>query len=115
MGGEPSWYRRAAPPHSHIHVDDFDSPKQLADYLNFLDNNEDEYMKYFKWKSTGIISDVKMWCRVCALLHAPLKTKFYDNFDDWWRGNDVCIRSSWRSNNSDLVNTQSVGSQRMKY
>ena len=41
---------KVAPPHSYIDVRDFKSPKHLAEYLFYLDNNEEEYMSYFKWK-----------------------------------------------------------------
>lgn len=34
---------------SFIHVDDFASPKELADYLLLLDSNDDLYLKYFQW------------------------------------------------------------------
>ena len=30
MGARPEDYARLAPPHSYIHVDDFESPKELA-------------------------------------------------------------------------------------
>lgn len=42
-------YARAAPPHSYIHVDEFPSAKELADYLHKLDQNDDLYNEYFQW------------------------------------------------------------------
>lgn len=36
-----------------IHIDRFNSPKELADYLLYLDQNDDEYMKHLAWKSSG--------------------------------------------------------------
>jgi len=36
MGAAKKDYLRVAPPHSFIHVDDFLSPKLLADYLHNL-------------------------------------------------------------------------------
>ena len=38
------------PPKSYIDANSFKSVKELADYLNFLSNNTEEYMKYFWWK-----------------------------------------------------------------
>uniref|UniRef100_A0A914YX18 Fucosyltransferase n=1 Tax=Panagrolaimus superbus TaxID=310955 RepID=A0A914YX18_9BILA len=38
-----------APDESFIAVDDFQSVEKLADYLNLLMNNMEEYKKYFSW------------------------------------------------------------------
>ncbi len=50
MGAHPSDYKRAAPENSYIHVDQFENPKHLADYLHKLDQDEMLYNQYFKWK-----------------------------------------------------------------
>lgn len=42
---------------SVILVDDFKSPKDLADYLNYLASNENEYNKYLSFKRNGITND----------------------------------------------------------
>jgi hypothetical protein len=34
-----------------INADDFSSPRELADYLNYLDGDAEAYEAYFKWKS----------------------------------------------------------------
>ena len=49
-GARPEDYAIAAPTKSYIHVDDFDSPKELADYLHKLDQDDQLYNEYFKWK-----------------------------------------------------------------
>eukprot|EP01132_Coremiostelium_polycephalum_P009340 gene9340-11454_t len=36
---------------SYIYVGDFKSAKELADYLVYLDENENEYKKYFAWRT----------------------------------------------------------------
>ena len=38
------------PPKSYIDANSFESVEKLADYLNYLSNNIEEYMKYFWWK-----------------------------------------------------------------
>ena len=43
MGARREDYERVAPPHSFIHVDDFESPFQLAAYLKRLDKDEALY------------------------------------------------------------------------
>ena len=87
---------------SIIKVSDFKSPKELADYLTFLSNNETAYMKYLEWKSTGIgqLNDTKigrwwkpkypLFCQVCMALakgklHHGLKPDFCRprRYEDW--------------------------------
>ena len=41
----------------------------IAEYLQKLDENDDLYNEYFKWKGTGEFIDTKFFCRLCALLH----------------------------------------------
>ncbi|XP_060710142.1 alpha-(1,3)-fucosyltransferase 11 isoform X1 [Hemiscyllium ocellatum] len=43
--------------HSVILIDDFESPKDLADYINFLDQNDNEYLKYLEYKQPGGITN----------------------------------------------------------
>ena len=50
MGARPEDYERSAPYHSYIHVDDFEGPKQLAEYLHKLDQDDNLYQQYFQWK-----------------------------------------------------------------
>ncbi|EFA76415.1 glycoside hydrolase family 18 protein [Heterostelium album PN500] len=38
------------PPGSFINGKAFNSTKSLADYLTYLNNNDEEYLKYFKWR-----------------------------------------------------------------
>ena len=44
-------YAAFAPPHSYIRVADFQSPKDLADYLHLLDKNDALYMEYLNWRN----------------------------------------------------------------
>ena len=61
MGARPEDYEKSAPYKSYIHVDDFDTPKELADYLRELDQDDEKYNEYFKWK-----------VRVVSLVASPL-------------------------------------------
>lgn len=98
MGAAPEDYKRAAPPHSYIHVDDFDSPKELAEYLIKLDQNDDLYNEYFQWKGTGRNINTFFWCRICSMLHAPRESHSYRDLERWWRGPEVCIgNEKWRN------------------
>lgn len=103
MGAHPEDYRKVAPPHSFIHVDDFETPAALAAYLHKLDQNDDLYNEYFRWKGTGEFMNTLFWCRVCAMVHAAdnHRPSWYEDIDTWWRGDGVCIgKESWlhRSN-----------------
>lgn len=88
----------SSPLRSYLHVDEFSSAKELAEYLHLLDKNDELYNSYFKWKSTGEFINTYFWyaiylknatpsvdlishfllflyclkhnrCRVCAMLH----------------------------------------------
>ena len=52
--GSPTARDWAPSDKSIIIADDFSSPKDLADYLKYLDQNDAEYEKYLAWKSEGV-------------------------------------------------------------
>nr|XP_055209408.1 alpha-(1,3)-fucosyltransferase 11 isoform X2 [Gorilla gorilla gorilla] len=43
--------------HSVILIDDFESPQKLAEFIDFLDKNDEEYMKYLAYKQPGGITN----------------------------------------------------------
>ena len=92
MGPKRSYYELVAPKNSFIHVDDFGSPKELADYLHLLDSDFRLYNEYFRWKNSGtIIQDTRFYCRLCAMLHDTKRTpKHYKDVNNWWRGPGTC-------------------------
>ncbi len=94
MGAHPDDYRASAPPYSYIHVDDFESPQDLAQYLLKLNSTDALYNQYFRWKGTGRFIDTKFWCRLCTLVHLRRHQKYahhYANPRAWWDGSGVCI------------------------
>ena len=106
MGAHPKDYERLAPYKSYIHVDDFEEgPRQLANYLKKLEENDDLYNEYFKWKGTGEMINTKYFCRLCALLHEPniaeiVPRSQLGNFNKWWNKNGTCIVGSWKERDS---------------
>lgn len=97
MGARKDDYVRASPPHSYIHVDDFGSPKELAEYLNLLETNSTLYEEYFNWKSSGEFVNTYFWCRLCALLHSPRaerESHSYADMHKWW-GQGKCLNKGW--------------------
>jgi glycoprotein 3-alpha-L-fucosyltransferase len=94
MGAPRSDYEQLAPPESFIHVDDFSTPQELADFLLQLIADKERYNSYFRWKGSGEYIDTKYWCRLCAMLHEARRTEYHSIFyrlNDWWRGPGVCI------------------------
>ena len=99
MGAPKEDYVAHAPAHSFIHVDDFDSPKELAEYLHLLDRNDTLYNEYFEWKGTGQFINTFFSCRLCAMLHQVKPgdpPRFYNDANEWWRGGSTCTRGTWR-------------------
>ncbi|KAK3095876.1 hypothetical protein FSP39_020195 [Pinctada imbricata] len=97
MGAHPTEYKRAAPPNSYLHVENFTSPEDLAKFLHKLDKNDDLYNKYFQWKGSGSFINTKFWCRLCALLNYPKMPHLsVKHLHSWWRTPSVCIRDDQR-------------------
>ena len=51
----------SSPLKSYIHIDEFSSAKELAEYLHLLDKNDELYNSYFKWKNTGEFINTHFW------------------------------------------------------
>ncbi|XP_023343120.1 alpha-(1,3)-fucosyltransferase C [Eurytemora carolleeae] len=89
-------YKDVAPPHSYINVQDFKSPKELAEYLLKLDKNSKDYNRFLDWKTSHRIQSSRqyfkgqMLCDLCEKVHNTEK-KVYSSFGDWWE-KDKCSR-----------------------
>ncbi|XP_078068781.1 4-galactosyl-N-acetylglucosaminide 3-alpha-L-fucosyltransferase 9-like [Mustelus asterias] len=73
---------------SFIHVDDFHSAKELADYLHKLDGNEDLYMHYFKWRKYYSLRNPPSWteyaCKVCENVKRHQEYRPCTNLEQWF-------------------------------
>ncbi|XP_013865169.1 alpha-(1,3)-fucosyltransferase 9-like [Austrofundulus limnaeus] len=73
-----------------IHVDDFSSPKELAEYLLFMDKTQDMYLRFFKWrrhfKSYPYDSWAERMCHVCVYLKLHKEYKSINNLNKWYWG-----------------------------
>ena len=100
MGAPKEDYEKVAPPHSFIHVDDFRSPRHLAEYLHLLDKDDVLYNQYFEWRSRGWFIDTLFFCRLCAMIHLSAETghvTWQENLREWWN-RDQCIKpNTWAS------------------
>ncbi|XP_013166344.1 PREDICTED: glycoprotein 3-alpha-L-fucosyltransferase A [Papilio xuthus] len=105
MGARPAEYAAVAPHNSYIHVEEFAGPEELAAYLHRLDEDDNLYNSYFKWKGTGEFINTYFFCRVCAMVHANARRQrsaHYADVQAWWRG-AACTRGEWRAPARDLV------------
>ena len=105
MGGAN--YHEIAPPHSYIDVNDFETVKELAEYLLRLSQNKKEYNAYFKWKETHDVYRLNTWCELCQKLHDhSLPVKTVENGYKWWymreNGEFSCNNGSGRAYYKDL-------------
>lgn len=74
-----SIYEGKVPNNSIIAMDDYVSPKAMADHLLFLINNPKEYMKLFEWRTAG-------WAR------APWNHKGYRTGDSLKIGSEIIVQ-----------------------
>ncbi|KAF9813825.1 hypothetical protein SFRURICE_007980 [Spodoptera frugiperda] len=99
MGARASEYAALAPHNSYVHVEEFASPEELAAYLRRLDEDDNLYNSYFKWKGTGEFINTYFFCRVCAMVHANerrQRSAHYSDVQAWWR-DGACTRAEWRA------------------
>ncbi|XP_038655483.1 4-galactosyl-N-acetylglucosaminide 3-alpha-L-fucosyltransferase 9-like isoform X2 [Scyliorhinus canicula] len=80
-------YENYIPADSFIHVDDFHSANELADYLHVLDDNKDLYMHYFEWRVKYTVRMTHFWdepaCKVCENIKRYQDYKSYSSLEKW--------------------------------
>ncbi|KAL9982709.1 hypothetical protein ACROYT_G004786 [Oculina patagonica] len=79
-------------PGSFINAANFDSVKDLADYLKYLDNNDTAYNQYFAWKTKYKVVKYQFWlCQLCKALHDPTRpAKTYHKMSEYWGVKGSC-------------------------
>ncbi|KAL0112210.1 hypothetical protein PUN28_011937 [Cardiocondyla obscurior] len=99
MGASRRDCRRLLPPHSFLYADDFADANALADYLKYLDRDDERYLEYHKWRDYyrvinehgyfGSIS--KHYCRICeALNYNSVALKVYTKLERFWSKANDC-------------------------
>lgn len=83
-------YERHVPPDSFIHIDDFSTAEELANFLHELDKNTTRYQSYFQWRSwLKPIGDI-VWnhhfCKACQYLHkTPIQYQSLPELSKWYK------------------------------
>ena len=93
FGGGP--YSEIAPPNSYVNALSYESPKQLAEYLKFLDKNDEKYIEYFKWKKNYFVWTGRgpVICDACRKLHLlEEQSKIYPDIPGWFVETAQCKR-----------------------
>nr|QOE74989.1 alpha-(1,3)fucosyltransferase [Elephant endotheliotropic herpesvirus 1A] len=72
LGPSRQNYENYIPPHAFIHVNDYDSPRDLVKYLHILDTNNTMYNTYFQWANSHEAYITPLWetgmCLSCNYL-----------------------------------------------
>ncbi|XP_037616766.1 4-galactosyl-N-acetylglucosaminide 3-alpha-L-fucosyltransferase 9-like [Sebastes umbrosus] len=90
LGPQRQNYEDHITPDSFIHVDDFSTPKELAEQLLYLDQNHTEYMRYFSWTSRYKVKSTKFGsehaCQTCKYLQNHKEYQVVRNLNEWFWG-----------------------------
>lgn len=101
MGAEENDYARVAPNRSYIHVDQYPSPKALANYLHHLIAHPEEYLSYLQWRETMEIVPLtnggwtNFLCPLCQIAHQRTSLSHPSsrlNFSTWFHPKHQCHR-----------------------
>ncbi|CAH8871029.1 unnamed protein product [Trichobilharzia szidati] len=91
MGASVEEYKKVAPPYSFIHVDQFESPAKLAEYLKYLDRNDTAYNEYFAWHGHVHVNNESPHFQTLTLCHqSPSLSEKHDTMIDIHNPQTVC-------------------------
>ena len=89
LGAKISDYERVAPPNSFIHVDNFTSPQHLANYIKYLDKNDEAYYQYHMWRNTHTLKTKELelsscWCELCSMQYETRHGHSHRDIAKFW-------------------------------
>ncbi|KAG5276561.1 hypothetical protein AALO_G00107120 [Alosa alosa] len=88
LGPSRQNYENYVPGDAFIHVDDFLTPKELAEHLLYLDKNDNVYLQYFDWRKQFKVKMASFWaehtCRACDYIKNHKEYKVCNNLDTWF-------------------------------
>lgn len=106
MGSKKEVYKKLLPPGSFIYVEDFKTPKELAEHLLYIASNREAYNGYHEWRRKFKVlnehgyfaSEVFHYCRICeALNYNDPKPKVYNHLEEFWNKDKNCYESKWQA------------------
>ncbi|XP_064634961.1 4-galactosyl-N-acetylglucosaminide 3-alpha-L-fucosyltransferase FUT5-like [Lineus longissimus] len=93
-------FKEALPPNSYINADDYESEEELADFLKALDQDDERYNAYFKWKESYNITlyfirrENKIpYCSICEVLHKWKGKEKLVDLQEWYGVEKQCTIS----------------------
>ncbi|XP_070847698.1 4-galactosyl-N-acetylglucosaminide 3-alpha-L-fucosyltransferase 9-like [Chaetodon trifascialis] len=90
LGPPRQQYEDHIPGDSFIHVEDFSTPKELAERLTYLDQNNSEYMRYLSWRSRFKVKRSAFGrehaCRTCRYLQNHKWYQALHDLNKWYWG-----------------------------
>ena len=93
LGARKEDYERRLPQKSFIFAEDFKSPKQLANYLHKIDQNDTLFNEFFQYRKYSYVEEEfsPPWCELCRKIHFTHDEKptWYDDVNFWWH-EDSC-------------------------
>ncbi|EPY86311.1 galactoside 3(4)-L-fucosyltransferase [Camelus ferus] len=87
LGPSRSNYEEFLPPEAFIHVDDFKSPKDLAQHLLALDRDPARYLSHFRWREMlrpQSFSWALMFCKACWRLQQEPSYQTVPSITSWF-------------------------------
>ncbi|XP_067868832.1 alpha-(1,3)-fucosyltransferase 7 [Heterodontus francisci] len=88
LGPPRANYEEFVPPDSFIHVNDFTSENELANFLRGLWENGTRYKQYFNWRKKYAVKIYTDWterfCNICTKFHSLPQSKIYHNLHAWF-------------------------------
>lgn len=87
LGPSRSNYEQFLPPDAFIHVDDFQSAKELAQHLQALDRDQARYLSYFRWRETlrpRLVNWALMFCKACRRLQEDSSYQTVPSIAAWF-------------------------------
>ncbi|XP_072264763.1 4-galactosyl-N-acetylglucosaminide 3-alpha-L-fucosyltransferase 9 [Pyxicephalus adspersus] len=88
LGPSRENYENYIPADSFIHVEDFLSPRELADYILMLNKDTERYLAYFNWRKYYTVNLSHFWeshaCLACDHVKRHQEYKSVSNLEKWF-------------------------------